>query len=236
MRLELRNHDVRVGPGLKPILLGLNLNLDDDRCYCLVGVNGVGKTSLMLSLTRLNSLRRLDGTWQQAVYMAPRELIAAERASVAGFMDALGANDLLARWNLAKSARQGVSTLSQGEKARLALCVADALNPQVLLLDEPSAGLDMESQGLLVEFLKRRIYARLTTVVSTHDLTAFDGDDYSILYMSWGEGGATLVEDGGRILRGTADVHLSNGTKQFLTGAAAAMARTLLQMQIERFK
>lgn len=60
--------------------------------------------------------------------------------------------------------------MSGGEKKKVALASVLSLNPSVLLLDEPSAGLDPRSQMWLVETLKKLHNAGKTIIIATHDL------------------------------------------------------------------
>ena len=60
--------------------------------------------------------------------------------------------------------------LSGGEKKRVALASVLSLDPEVWLLDEPTAGLDPRSQAWLVEFLAQQGEAGKTIVTATHDL------------------------------------------------------------------
>lgn len=60
--------------------------------------------------------------------------------------------------------------LSAGEKKKVALASLLALSPSVLLLDEPTAGLDPRSQGALLELLEELHASGFTTVAATHDL------------------------------------------------------------------
>ncbi|HZT43722.1 MAG TPA: ABC transporter ATP-binding protein [Chthonomonadaceae bacterium] len=60
--------------------------------------------------------------------------------------------------------------LSGGEKKKVALAGVLAINPDVLLLDEPTGGLDPRSQGWLVDLLARLHAAGKTLVTATHDL------------------------------------------------------------------
>jgi cobalt/nickel transport system ATP-binding protein len=61
--------------------------------------------------------------------------------------------------------------LSSGEKKRVALASLLVMGPSVLLLDEPTAGLDPRSQGLLLDVLQGLHEAGLTVITATHDLT-----------------------------------------------------------------
>ena len=60
--------------------------------------------------------------------------------------------------------------LSGGEKRRVALASVLSLNPEVWLLDEPTAGLDPRSQSWLVDFVEEQGQAGRTVVTATHDL------------------------------------------------------------------
>lgn len=61
--------------------------------------------------------------------------------------------------------------LSGGEKKRVALAALLTLNPSVLLLDEPTAGLDPRSQSMLIDLLEMLHARGLTLITATHDLT-----------------------------------------------------------------
>jgi cobalt/nickel transport system ATP-binding protein len=61
--------------------------------------------------------------------------------------------------------------LSGGEKKRVTLASLLVVDPSVLLLDEPTAGLDPRSQSLLLEILERLWEAGITLITATHDLT-----------------------------------------------------------------
>lgn len=60
--------------------------------------------------------------------------------------------------------------LSGGEKKRVALASVMILDPEVLLLDEPTAALDPRSEGQIVELLKSWSGGRKTVITATHDL------------------------------------------------------------------
>jgi ABC-type multidrug transport system ATPase subunit len=235
MRLELKSHSVFAGWRRTTILRDLSLVFDDDRCHALVGINGVGKTSLLLSLTRKNALIRPDGSWQPAMYLSPHDLIAAETVGVARFAGLFRRPAALDRWGLAGVAGQTVQSLSRGEKSKLSLSVAEALDPEVLLLDEPSLGLDLEGQKLLGRLIRDRAEARRMTIVSTHDLSALDTAGCHILYMHREDGVTRVVEGQHRMLEGTADIRLGD-IRVEIQGSAATMARKLLEMQTERLR
>jgi cobalt/nickel transport system ATP-binding protein len=57
--------------------------------------------------------------------------------------------------------------LSMGEKKRIAIATVLAMEPEILVLDEPSAGLDPRARRSLIELLKR---LEMTMLISTHDM------------------------------------------------------------------
>jgi cobalt/nickel transport system ATP-binding protein len=61
--------------------------------------------------------------------------------------------------------------LSGGQKKRVALAAVMALNPEVLILDEPFAGLDKNTQEFLVDFLTEAKEQKKTLIIATHDET-----------------------------------------------------------------
>jgi cobalt/nickel transport system ATP-binding protein len=64
--------------------------------------------------------------------------------------------------------------LSGGEKKRVALASVLSFNPEIWLMDEPSAGLDPRSQSWLVDFIVEQGQAGKTIVTATHDLNIVD--------------------------------------------------------------
>lgn len=82
--------------------------------------------------------------------------------------------------------------LSGGEKKRVALAAMLAVEPKVLLLDEPTASLDPASAGQLVDFLNAR--PELTVIASTHNLSLVEELGQRVLLMAPGHPG--LLYDG----------------------------------------
>lgn len=70
--------------------------------------------------------------------------------------------------------KRPVSKLSGGEKKKVAIASVLTLNPDVLLMDEPTAGLDPKSQGILIDIIFELAEAGKTIVISTHDLGLID--------------------------------------------------------------
>ena len=75
--------------------------------------------------------------------------------------------------------------LSGGERVRVRILQAIIVEPKVLILDEPTASLDLENSKIVMEFLNS-IKDKILIVLSTHDLELLDGYEYSIIKINYG--------------------------------------------------
>jgi cobalt/nickel transport system ATP-binding protein len=108
--------------------------------------------------------------------------------------DALGKSwEMMKMLGLEKIAHRAPHQLSGGEKKRVALASVLTVNPDVLLLDEPTGGLDPRTQVWLVELLKDLHALGKTIVTATHDLSVLEdiADRAAVL-----EEGHTLAAEG----------------------------------------
>lgn len=159
--------------------------------YGLLGRNGAGKTSLMRILATLsmpssgevsiNGVSLKDTTKiREMVGYLPQDVSFYRNMSVYGTMDYFGLLSnipdnirkdrivtLLEQVNLIDDAKTKIKALSGGMKRRLGIAQALLHNPQILIVDEPTAGLDPEERirfrNLLSEFADERI-----VILSTH--------------------------------------------------------------------
>jgi cobalt/nickel transport system ATP-binding protein len=83
-------------------------------------------------------------------------------------------DDVLALLDIADLADRAPYQLSSGQKKRVAIASVLAMNPEVLLFDEPTATLDPRSQQWLVELIGELSRAGKTIVMATHDLDVLD--------------------------------------------------------------
>jgi phosphate-transporting ATPase len=164
--------------GLKPASFAVPAG----SCVAVRGASGAGKTLLLRAIADLDPSEgdvRFEGTSRSAI-PAPawrRQIVYVPAVSGwwsdmvgAHFADAARAAELLPRLRLPPDAMQWtVARCSTGELARLALARAVAIRPKVLLLDEPTAGLDADSVAS-VETLIGECVAEGTAVLwVTHD-------------------------------------------------------------------
>jgi len=187
----------------RPILDRADLVVKAGELLAVVGPNGAGKTTQLRLLAGLLSPDRgtvlwlgksprsfsrsargaLIGYLPQAEEMEPgltvRELVGLGRTPHLGPFGGLGPADhaavaeALARCGLTDLAGRRVGTLSGGERKRAALAMALAQQTRVLLLDEPTAGLDLKRQAEFWRLVRGlREEGEVALVVTTHDLDA----------------------------------------------------------------
>jgi cobalt/nickel transport system ATP-binding protein len=100
--------------------------------------------------------------------------------------------ETLIRFSIAHIRDRAPHRLSGGEKKRVALASVLILEPEVLLLDEPTAALDPESQSMMIHFLMACRNTGQTVITATHDLDIVeDIADHGLVL-----GGGRLVREG----------------------------------------
>jgi len=80
------------------------------------------------------------------------------------------AKELIARFHLADFAHFPLESLSHGTRQRVALVSALLHNPEVLVIDEPTVGLDPQHARIMKDVFKERSHAGMTLLISTHEL------------------------------------------------------------------
>lgn len=179
--------------GNTEVVRGLNLDIQRGQCFGLLGPNGAGKTTtlkMLLGLIRPDAgeIRILD----EAIPLQARQ--ARIRIGVVPQMDNLdpdfsvaenlliygryfGLPDTLIRSRipellefagLTSKADTKITTLSGGMKRRLTLARALINDPELILLDEPTTGLDPQARHVIWQGLRRLIHQGKTILLTTH--------------------------------------------------------------------
>lgn len=196
MEIVINNLSKRYGK--KEALNDISLSIPAGM-YGLLGRNGAGKTSLMRILATLSvptkgeviingvSIKETTKIREIVGYL-PQDFSFYRNMSVYGAMDYLGLLSnipsklrkekifaLLEQVNLQDNARTKVKALSGGMKRRLGIAQALLHDPQILIVDEPTAGLDPEERirfrNLLSEFADERIVLLSTHIASDVEST-----------------------------------------------------------------
>lgn len=232
--LTLRNVDKRYGNRL--VLKGLNLSLAAGEILALVGHNGAGKTTLMklvLGLTRpaAGSIATAAGSSHLVGYLP----------EVAAFPATISARDmlrfyarlkrrperevdeLLSQVGLGDAARRRIGTFSKGMRQRLGLAQALLGQPRLLLLDEPTSGMDPFLRRHFYDILGQRCATGSAVLLASHALTEIEARASRIAILSDGK---LLAEGSLESLRAQAGLPL--GFELSLGGPPSAPLQALL--------
>jgi len=197
----IRLRGVTVELGGRPVVDRVDADVADGEWVALIGPNGAGKTTLLRALARLVPFAgeiELDGTpladlgrgeLARLVAVVPQEPSTPPWMTVAeyvllgrtphlgplakeGARDREAAARALARLDLLGFVERRLGTLSGGEKQRVVVARALAQDAAIVLLDEPTAALDIGHQQQALDLLDGlRAESGLTLVAAMHDLT-----------------------------------------------------------------
>ena len=196
-------HRASFGYGERPTVTDATLTIRRGEIVAVVGPNGSGKSTLMKGILGLNertdgtlTLFGVPGdelhdrarlgyvpqrhTLSTSVRATAEEIVATGRLPRIGWLGRLRATDrqIVARSldvvGLADRAATEVSTLSGGQQRRVLIARALAAQPDVLIMDEPTAGVDAANQHVLADVLERLVERAVTMVIVTHELGALE--------------------------------------------------------------
>ena len=200
--------------GRKVALQQASVDVRAGETVALVGANGSGKSTLLRALHGLVPLaagtRTADAAVRQAmVFQRPFMLRLSARGNIELALFLAGvprlerrerAEAALQRVGLAGEARRSGRILSGGQQQRLALARAWALQPGLLLLDEPTASLDPTAKREVETLIEEFAAAGMTIVMSSHNLGQVKRLSQRVLYL-----------EQGRVLCDVSSDHFFNG-------------------------
>lgn len=180
--------------GNHTVLKGLDFCVQQGEIFALLGINGAGKTT---SLECIEGLRKYDsGNITINGIMG----IQLQSASLPKYIKVLEAVKLFAKWNntpldktmldalgIHELAKKPYYQLSTGQKRRLHLALALTRNPDILFLDEPTAGLDVEGQISLHEQIRQLKAIGKTIILASHDMAEVENLCDRIAILSGGK-------------------------------------------------
>ena len=194
---------------------GLNLEVPDGAFFGLLGPNGAGKTTLIGSVCnivrptsgtlqvfghdhRTREARRLIGLAEQEInvdrFLSIRQMLIyhAGYHGIGRVAAARRADELLAVFGLEHKAKSRAYELSGGMQRRLVLARALVHGPRLLILDEPTAGVDVELRAEIWRLVKDLNAAGTTILLTTHYLEEAEALCDEIALLSTGQ----IVERG----------------------------------------
>jgi ABC-type Mn2+/Zn2+ transport system ATPase subunit len=205
--------NLSIGYNGQPVLSGISLSIARDSFTVILGANGSGKSTLLKTLLGLLSplagsidvgastgAQLVFGYVPQAGQFDPIYLLtgfdvalmgtygrvrpgrfvpSAERVFTRECLRAAGADEF---------ARRRFAELSGGQKQRVLIARALATRPDVLVLDEPTAGVDAEATHAVLEFISRtRMERQIAVLLVTHDFAAIRHHARQILWLHQGK-------------------------------------------------
>jgi len=185
--------------GIFQVLHGIDLEIGEGEVVCVIGPSGSGKSTLIRCINHLESFSGEGSITVDGIAVAPGKNLAKVRAEVGMVFQSFNlfphltvlknvmiapmrvrgtsahdaerkARELLARVGIAEQAEKYPGKLSGGQQQRVAIARALAMEPKVLLFDEPTSSLDPEMVGEVLDVMKTLAGSGVTMVVVTHEM------------------------------------------------------------------
>ncbi len=188
--LEL--NDISKKYGKKQVLNNISFNIEDGDMFGLIGPNGAGKSTLISILcgilTPMNGTVKIGGydiktdpmNAKKLIGLVPQDLALSEDISAKDNLEFFGrlyglkgkdlkraVDEALELAALTDKKKQQVKKFSGGMKRRLNLVAAVMHKPKLLILDEPTVGVDPQSRNNIFEFLRKMNKENKTTILYT---------------------------------------------------------------------
>ena len=207
-KIELKHLDFAYNSSL--ILVDINQKFEEGKLISIVGPNGSGKSTLLKCMDRIhnpkNGIINLDNKNISGFKMADlaRKIAYVPQSEGGTFPASVFDTILLGRkphiqWSpkekdleitaniidkldLKNISLKSINKLSGGQRQRVFIARALAQEPEVLLLDEPTANLDLKHQMEVLKFLKKLSKQGITVIIAIHDLNlALQYSDHFVL-------------------------------------------------------
>ena len=175
-RYEKNSHD---------ILKGINLSVYKNEIFCLLGSNGSGKSTTLLAASGLLKIYsgniningkkitkyKNQGLYKNCLAMLPQDVQTLFlKNTIAEELSECGFNPEEFPFDISSFMDRHPYDLSGGEQQIAALAKVLTSNPQILLLDEPTKGLDALSRKIFINILKSLKEKGITVIIVTHDI------------------------------------------------------------------
>jgi len=183
--LEFSDVWFRYARELPDVLSGLDLTVYNSELFCILGGNGSGKTTALGAAAGLNKFyagnikvfgKKLKDYKNQSLYRSCLSLLPQDvqtvflRNTVREELAEVGGSNVELPYDLTPLMDKHPYDLSGGEQQLVALAKVLAAKPKLLLLDEPTKGLDAYAKNGIIHVLKKLQATGVTIVAVTHDV------------------------------------------------------------------
>ncbi len=202
--IQIKNLSLQLGDRL--ILNNLSMDVWEGSIHAIVGPNGAGKSTLAYTIMGLDNYRRFEGDIifdgeslrglglderaKRGITLSWQEPARFEGLKVSDFLRA-GAKDKSGRRMVEVLAQVGMddsylrravdNTLSGGERKKIELASIIAMEPRMVLLDEPDSGIDVDSLERIFDAIRMFKRAGTTVVMITHSPTVLRQAEHAFL-------------------------------------------------------
>lgn len=177
MTLAIKVENLTKSYGQNSVLNDISFEINKGEIFALLGTNGAGKTT---TLECIEGLKKYDSG---KILVQGKFGVQLQSASLPTNIKAIEAFTLFSKWNktvvdislfeslgLNEIKHKQYFQMSTGQKRRLHLALALIGNPDIIFLDEPTAGLDVEGRIALHEQIRKLKANGKTIILSSHDM------------------------------------------------------------------
>ena len=188
------------------VLKDVSFNAMPGQCIALIGPNGCGKTTLIktilgMTLADSGNMKFLgkdigkDHTYRNGIGYMPQKTKFPENMTVEQVINMISDirgekfrldDELIETYQLESIYSKRIRTLSGGTRQKLGASIAFMFSPSLLILDEPTAGLDPISSEILRKKIIKEIKKDKSTIISSHVLSELDEIATHVIYMQEG--------------------------------------------------
>ncbi|MCT2536536.1 ABC transporter ATP-binding protein [Aquibacillus koreensis] len=173
--------------GRKKILKGVSFTANKGEITCLIGINGVGKTTILNAIMALTPIHKgqilIDGeplkenTFEKITFI-PDAITMLPQMTIAESMEFM--HDFYASWNQERATEllsffklkpnDRIASLSKGNSAKVNLLLGLALDVDYVLMDEPFSGIDMFSREEIANVFTSHLIENRGVIITTHEV------------------------------------------------------------------
>lgn len=178
MNYAIECNNLKKRYGKNEVLKNISFKVENNEIFALLGTNGAGKTT---TLECIEGLRKYDGG---SIVITGKIGVQLQNSSLLKTMKVKEAIQYFSKWNHVEPDNEQINRMglkdildkkysdcSTGQKRRLHLILALVTDPDILILDEPTAGLDVEGRVALHDEIRRLKSNGKTILLATHDMS-----------------------------------------------------------------